>query len=91
MILFELKSLRTTSIVQVYCPNFIRELGTKDPYHETYAFWTNPEKIITTDDLIALYRPCEGEDFIYYEHEEEIGQVWYVRYYIDGRPSSPDF
>jgi len=52
-ILFEPRPLRTTSIAQVYSPSFIRELGTQRPYHETYAFWINPENIITTQDLEA--------------------------------------
>jgi len=89
--LFEPRPLSTTSIAQVYSPSFIRELGTQRPDHETYAFWTNPENIITTQDLEALYKHWEGEGFRYYEPEEEIGQVWYVGYYSDGRRSSPEF
>jgi len=89
--LFEPRPLRTTSISQVYSPTFIRELGTKKPYHETYEFWKNPENTITAEDLQALYQHWEGEGFCYYEPEEEIGQVWYVGYYSDGRRSSPEF
>ena len=89
--LFEPRPLRTTSIAKIYFPEFIRELGTGKPYHETYAFWTNAENIITTRDLEALYQHWEGEGFRYYEPEEEIGQVWYVGYYSDGRRSSPEF
>jgi len=90
-ILFEPRPLRTTSISQVYFPTFIRELGTQKPYHETYAYWTNPENIITTKDLEALYQHWEGEGFRYYEPEEEIGQVWYIGYYSNERRSSPEF
>ena len=54
--LFEPSPLSTTSISQDYFPTFIRELGTQKPYHETYAFSTNPENIITTKDLDALYQ-----------------------------------
>jgi len=90
-ILFEPRPLRTTSISQVYSPSFIRELGTQRPYHETYAFWINPENIITTQDLEALYQHWEGNGFRYYEPEEEIGQVWYVGDYSDSRRSSPEF
>jgi len=75
----------------VYSPSFIRELGTQRAYHETYAFWTNPENIISTEDLEALYQHWEGQGFRYYEPEEEIGQVWYVGYYSDGRCSSLEF
>ena len=53
--LFEPRPLRTTSIAQIYPKTFIDEKGTKEPYHETYAFWTNPENIITTTDLQDLY------------------------------------
>jgi len=90
-ILFEPRPLRTTSIAQVDSPSFIRELGTQRPYQETYAFWINPENIITTQDLEALYQHWEGKVFRYYQPEEEIGQVWYVGYYSDGRRSSPAF
>jgi len=90
-ILFEPRPLRTTSTAQVYSPSFIRELGTQTPYHETYAFWKNPENIITTQDLEALYQHWEGKGFRYYEPEEEICQVWYVGDYSDGRRSSPEF
>jgi len=89
--LFEPISLMTTSIAQVYSPPFTRELGTKKAYYETYAFWTNPENIITYKDLTALYWQWGGEDIVYYEAEEEIGQVWYVGYYSDRRCSSPEF
>ena len=90
-ILFEPRPLRTTSIAQVYSRSFIREPGTQRPYHETYAFWTNPENIITTQDLETLYQHWEGKRFRYYEPEEQIRQVWYVGYYSHGRRSSPEF
>jgi len=89
--LFEPRPLRTTSISQVWFPTFIRELGTRKPSHETYTFWTNPENTITRQDLEALYQHWEGQGFGYYEPEKEIGQVWYVGYYSDGRRSSPEF
>jgi len=89
--LFEPRPLRTTSIAQIYFPEFIRELGTRKPSHETSAFWTNPQNIITTRDLDALYQHWEGEGFRYYEPEEEVGQVWYVGYDSDGRRSSLEF
>jgi len=89
--LFEPRPFRTASIAQIYFPEFISKLGIRKPYHETYSFWTNPENIITTKDLEALYQHWEGEGFCYYEPKEEIGQVWYVGYYSDGRRSSPDF
>jgi len=88
--LLEPRPLRRTSIAQIYFPDFIRELGTEKPYHESYSCWTNPESIMTTKDLEELYQHWEGEGFRYYEPEEEIGKVWYVGYYSDGRRSSPD-
>jgi len=83
--------LRLTSIAQIYPKSFINLKGTNEPYQETSAFWTNPDNIITTEDLNALYWRWEGEDYKYCEPEEEIGQVGYVGYYSDGRRSSPDF
>jgi len=76
--LFEPRPWRTTSIVQICYPDFIREPGTQEPYHKTYSFWTNPDTIITTKDLEDLYRHWEGEGFRYYQPEEAIGQVWYL-------------
>jgi len=76
--LFKPRLLRTTSIPQIDFPTFIRELKTQEPYYETYAFWKNPESILTTKDLEALYQQWEGEGFHYYQPEEEIGLVWYV-------------
>jgi len=90
-ILFEPRPLTTTSISQVYFPPFISELVTQKPYHQTYAYWTNPVNTITTKDLQTLYQQWEGDGFCYCEQEEDIGQVWYVRYDSDGRRSSPEF
>jgi len=42
-------------MAQIYFPTFIRQLGTQKPYHETCVFWTNPDTIINTKDLEALY------------------------------------
>jgi len=39
----------------------------------------------------SLIPAVKGEGYRYYTPEEEIGQVWYVGYYSDGRRASPDF
>jgi len=89
VILFELSSLRASSIAQVYCPTFIRELGTKDPYHETYVFWTNPENIITTDDLIALYRPWEFFFFLYHIFVVKVQEIAWSASYGENKTQNP--
>jgi len=61
--ILEPRPLWTTSIAQIYLPTFTRELGQQKRYHETYAFRTNPENLITTKDLEPLYQQWEGEDF----------------------------
>jgi len=76
--LSEPRPLRMTSIAKVYFPGFIRELGTEKLYYQTFSFWTNPESIINTKDLAALYQHWEGEGFCYDKPEEDIGEVWYV-------------
>jgi len=53
---FEPTPLRMSSIAQTYPKTFPNEKRTKEPYHETYPFRTNPENIISTEDVRALYR-----------------------------------
>jgi len=70
-ILFEPRALRTTSIAQVYSPSFIRELGIQRPYHETYAFWTNPENISGQVWYVGYYSDGRRSS-----PEFEIPEVW---------------
>jgi len=45
--------LRTSSIAEVLTT--IPELGTQEPYHESYFWSTNPENTLTLDEIAALY------------------------------------
>jgi len=51
---FEPRPRRTTSIEEVLTP--IPELGTQEPYHESYFWWINPENLVTLEDITALYQ-----------------------------------
>jgi len=51
---FEPRPVRTITINEVLTP--IPELGTSEPYHESYFRWINPENTVTLDDITALYR-----------------------------------
>jgi len=73
--LFQPRPLQTQTIAQVYLPTYIGQLGTEEPYHKTYTFWTNPEHVITTENLATFYCYCDGKDFIGYKHYEEIGLI----------------
>jgi len=58
---FEPTPLRTISIGEVLTP--IPELGTHEPYYESYFWWTNSEKTVTLEDITALYQYQYGKNF----------------------------
>jgi len=58
--LHEATPSRTISIEEVLSYTKTPELGTVEPYHESYFWWTNPEKIVTLEDIAALYRYQHG-------------------------------
>ena len=51
---FEPRPLRTISIDEVLTP--IPELGTQEPYHQSYFWWINLESTVTLEDIAALYQ-----------------------------------
>jgi len=51
--LFEPRPLRTISIEEALTP--IPELGTQEPYYESYFWWINPESTVTSKDIAAQY------------------------------------
>jgi len=54
---FEPRPLRTISIEEVLTP--IPELGTQEPYHESYFWWINPENF-------THHTPTEKSNSIWY-------------------------
>jgi hypothetical protein len=74
------------SIFQICPPLQIR--GTYEPYYEIYAFWTNPENILTVEDIAAYYCYRYGADFEYYTPSEE--ELWYTGYQSE-RNQDTDF
>jgi len=75
---FEPRPLRTIAINEVLTP--IPELGTQEPYYESYFWWINPQNTITLQDIIALYQYQYGKDFLYHTHSEKSNSIWYTRY-----------
>jgi len=75
---FEPRPLRTISINEVL-PT-IPELGTQEPYHESYFWWINPENTVTLEDIKALFQYQYGKDFIYHTHSEKSKSIWYTQY-----------
>jgi len=51
---FEPRPFRTISINEVLTP--IPELGTQEPYNESYFWWINPENTVTLEDIAAIYQ-----------------------------------
>jgi len=75
---FEPRPTKSISIKEV-CTT-IPELGTQEPYNESYFWWTNPENTVTLEDLAALYQYQYGKEFIYHTPSEKSNSVWYTPY-----------
>jgi len=86
---FEPRPLRTISIHEVLTP--IPELGTQEPYYQSYFWWTNPERSVTLENIAALYQHQYGKDFIYSTPSEKSNSIWYTRYPEDDQRSSQRF
>ena len=56
---FEPRPLRTISIDEVLTPT--PELGTQEPYHESYFWWINPDYSVTLEDIATLYQYQYGK------------------------------
>jgi len=61
---FEPRPLRTISIDEVLTPT--PELGTQEPYDESYFRWINPENTVTLEDISALYQYQYCQNFVYH-------------------------
>ena len=86
---FEPRPLSTSSINEVLTP--IPELGTQEPYNESYFWWINPENTVTIQDITALYKYLCGENFVYRTPSEGSNPVWYTQYPEDDQHSSQGF
>jgi len=51
----EPRHLRAIPIDEVLTSTKTPEPGTQEPCHKSYFWWTNPENIITLEDITALY------------------------------------
>ena len=86
---FEPRPPRTISIQEVLTP--ITELGTQEPYYESYFWWTNPENTITLEDITALYQYQYGANCTYHTPLEKSNSIWYTPYPKSAQHSSQCF
>ena len=86
---FEPRPVKTISIDEVLTP--IPELGTHEPYHESYFWWINPENTVTIKDIAALYEYQYGANFTYKTPSEKSNSIWYTQYPETNRHSSQSF
>jgi len=86
---FEPRPLRTILIDEVLTP--IPELGTQEPYQETYFWWINPENTVTLEGIAALYQYQYGEKFTYHTPSEKSNSIWYTQYPDTDQRSSQRF
>ena len=70
------RPLRTISIEEVLTP--IPELGTQEPYHESYFRWINPENSVTLEDIAALHQYQYGKEITYHIRSEKSNSIWYT-------------
>jgi len=86
---FKLRPLRTISIDEVLTP--IPEVGTREPYYESYFWWINPENTITLEDLTSLYKYQYSENFTYKTPSEKSNSIWYTQSPQSDQRSSQGF
>ena len=86
---FEPSPLTTISIDEVLTP--IPELGTQEPYYESYFWWINPENTITLEDLTGLYQYQYGENLPTKTPLENSNSIWYTQYPESDQCSSQCF
>jgi len=86
---FEPRLLRTISINEVLTP--LPELGTQEPYYESYFCWINPENTISLEDLTALYQYQYRENFTCKTPSEKSNSIWYTQYPESDQHSSQSF
>jgi len=88
---FEPRPLKTASIEQVLNPTDIPELGTQEPYDESYFWWINPENTVILEDIATLYRYQYGENFTSHTPLEKENSIWYTQYPVTEGNSGQNF
>jgi len=86
---FEPRPVRTIGIDEGL--THIPELGTREPYYESYFWWVNPGNCVTEEDIAKLHIHRYGEDFIYKTPSEISNSIWYTRYPESDQHSSQPF
>jgi len=86
---FQLRPVRNTTRDEVFTP--IPELGTHEPYYESYFWWINPENTVTLQEITALYQYDYGENFTYKTPSEKSTSIWYTQYPESNQSSSQCF
>jgi len=89
--LFEPRPLRTTSIHPVLSSIEEFELAIQEPYYESYIWWTNPENLVTREDITILYRYKYGENLTYDTPSEKSNSIAYTKYLATEGISSRNF
>jgi len=86
---FEPRHTKTTPIEEVLTP--IPEVGTQEPYNESYFWWINPENTVSHEDIAALYQYQCGKEFTYHTPSEKTNSILYTQYPETDRHSSQCF
>ena len=72
----EPRASRTISIAEALTPT--PQLGTREPYYESYFWWIHPENTVTLEDITAPYQYQYGENFAYHTLSEKSNSIWYT-------------
>jgi len=86
---FEPRPTRTTFIEEVLTT--IPQVGTQEPYNESYFWWITPENTVILEDIAALYQYQYCENFTYKTLSEKSNSIWYTQYPESDQPSSQCF
>jgi len=86
---FEPRPLKTITIDEVL--TLIPEVGTQEPYEESYFWWINPENTVTLEDIAALYEYQYVKEFTYHTPTGKSNSIWYTQYPESNQRSSPCF
>jgi len=86
---FEPRPWRTIAIDEVHTP--IPQLGTPEPYYESYFWWINPENTVTLEDIATLYEYQRSKDIIYHTPSEKPNPAWHTQYPPSNKHSTQCF
>ena len=86
---FEPRPIQTHSLLEILIPvTPISERGTELPYHESYTFWTNPESIVTYEDIVQLRQHLYGEEFQYPIASQAVEEFWHTGHKPEESPTT---